>query len=106
MDSRRVGGEFVGIREIFGLHTVVSRSHPQRDTDGMRQMDDLLGRRMVERGRGALVFVSSVAGFHGSAMVGTYAASKAFDTVLGEGLWEELGHHGVDVMVCAPPGRP
>ena len=62
---------------------------------------DVLGRRMVERGRGALVVVSSVAGFHGSAMVGTYAASKAFDTVLGEGLWEELGHHGVDVMVCA-----
>ena len=62
---------------------------------------DVLGRRMVERGRGALVLVSSMAGFHGSAMVGTYAASKAFDTVLGEGLWEELGHHGVDVMVCA-----
>jgi len=62
---------------------------------------DVLGRRMVERGRGALVLVSSVAGFHGSAMVATYAASKAFDTVLGEGLWEELGHHGVDVMVCA-----
>ncbi len=33
-----VGGEFVGIREIFDLHTVVSRSHPQRGTDGMRQM--------------------------------------------------------------------
>lgn len=62
---------------------------------------DVLGRRMVERGRGALVIVSSVAGFHGSAMVATYAASKAFDTVLGEGLWEELGYHGVDVMVCA-----
>ena len=62
---------------------------------------DVLGRRMVERGRGALVLMSSLAGFHGSAMVGTYAASKAFDTVLGEGLWEELGHHGVDVMVCA-----
>ena len=53
---------------------------------------DVLGRRMVERGRGALVVVSSVAGFDGSTMVGTYAASKAFDTVLGEGLWEELGH--------------
>ena len=61
---------------------------------------DVLGRRMVERGRGALVVVSSMAGFHGSAIIGTYAATKAFDTVLGEGLWEELGRHGVDVMVC------
>ena len=62
---------------------------------------DVLGRRMVERGRGALVLMSSIAGFNGSALVATYAASKAFDTVLGEGLWEELGRHGVDVMVCA-----
>ena len=62
---------------------------------------DVLGRRMVGRGRGALVLMSSIAGFNGSALVATYAASKAFDTVLGEGLWEELGRHGVDVMVCA-----
>ncbi len=62
---------------------------------------DVLGRRLVERGRGALVLVSSIAGFHGTALVATYAASKAFDTMLGEGLWEELGRHGVDVMVCA-----
>ena len=62
---------------------------------------DVLGRRMVERGRGALVVMSSLAGFNGSALIATYAASKAFDTVLGEGLWEELGRHGVDVMVCA-----
>ena len=62
---------------------------------------DVLGRRMVGRGRGALVLMSSLAGFNGSALVATYAASKAFDTVLGEGLWEELGRHGVDVMVCA-----
>ena len=33
-------------------------------------------------------------------MVGTYAATKAFDTVLGEALWEELGPHGIDVLVC------
>ena len=62
---------------------------------------DVLGRRMVERGRGALVVVSSIAGFHGSALVATYAGSKAFDTVLGEGLWDEFGRAGVDVMVCA-----
>ena len=36
----------------------------------------------------------------GTAMVSTYAASKAFDTILGEGLWAELRPKGVDVLVC------
>jgi short-subunit dehydrogenase len=45
--------------------------------------------------------MSSLSGFQGSAFVSTYAASKAFNTVLGESLWAELRHHGVDVLVCA-----
>jgi short-subunit dehydrogenase len=56
--------------------------------------------RLVARGRGGMLIMSSMSGFQGSAMVGTYAATKAFDTVLGECLWEELGPHGVDVLVC------
>ena len=62
---------------------------------------DDLGRQMVARGRGGIVLMSSMSGFQGSAMVGTYAASKAFNTILGESLWEELSPHGVDVLVCA-----
>jgi hypothetical protein len=45
--------------------------------------------------------MSSMAGFTGTAWVSTYAASKALTTVLGEGLWSELGPRGVDVLVCA-----
>jgi uncharacterized protein len=55
---------------------------------------------MVSRGRGGVVIMSSMAGFQGGAMVPTYAASKAFDTVLGESLWAELGPKGIDVLVC------
>lgn len=55
---------------------------------------------MVARGRGGVVLMSSMAGFQGGAMVPTYAASKAFDTVLGESLWAELRPRGVDVLVC------
>lgn len=55
---------------------------------------------MVSRGRGGIVIMSSMSGFQGSAMVGTYAATKAFDTVFAEVLWEELGPHGVDVLAC------
>ncbi len=57
---------------------------------------------MVSRGRGGLVLMSSLAGAQGTPRVATYAASKAFNTVLGEGLWHELRGHGVDVLAsCA-----
>lgn len=53
---------------------------------------------MMERKRGGIILMSSASGFQGQAMISTYAATKAFNTVLGEGLWEELRHHGVDVL--------
>ena len=57
---------------------------------------------MVARGRGGLVLMSSMAGFQGAPRIATYAASKAFTTVLGEGLWSELGPKGLDVIAsCA-----
>lgn len=57
---------------------------------------------MVKRGRGGIVLMSSMAGFQGAPRIATYAASKAFDIVLGESLWSELAPHGVDVLVsCA-----
>ncbi|MBX2803033.1 MAG: SDR family NAD(P)-dependent oxidoreductase [Myxococcales bacterium] len=56
---------------------------------------------MRERGRGGIVLMSSLSGMQGTAMVTTYAATKAFTQILGEGLWEELGPLGIDVVVCA-----
>ncbi|MEO0604624.1 MAG: SDR family NAD(P)-dependent oxidoreductase [Myxococcota bacterium] len=58
--------------------------------------------RMVERGRGGVILMSSLSGVVGTAMVATYAATKAYTQILGEGLWEELGPHGIDVLVSAP----
>ena len=55
---------------------------------------------MQHRKRGGVILMSSMSGFQGSAMVTTYAATKAFNTVLAEGLWEELRHYGVDVLAC------
>lgn len=60
----------------------------------------LLAQQMVQRGRGGIVLVSSMAGLQGSGLVATYAATKAFDTVLAEGLWNELTRRGIDVLAC------
>ena len=58
------------------------------------------GRRLCDRGRGGLVIMSSLSSLCGSAYTTTYAASKAFDTILAEGLWQEFGPKGVDVVGC------
>jgi len=64
------------------------------------------GRDMVARGRGGLLLMSSMSGLQGTPLIATYAATKAFDLVLGEGLWEELRHAGVDVLsFCAGATR-
>jgi len=57
---------------------------------------------MLARKRGALVLMSSLAGFQGSPRLAAYAASKAFITVLAESLWAECRPHGVHVLAsCA-----
>lgn len=57
----------------------------------------LLGRPMVERGRGGIGLVSSNAAIAGAVNFATYNAEKAFQWILAESLWTELGDHGVDV---------
>ena len=57
-----------------------------------------LARPMVKRQRGGIILMSSMSGFQGSALVSNYAATKAFNTVLAESLWEEFQHANVDVL--------
>jgi hypothetical protein len=65
-----------------------------------------LGRAMAERRHGGIILVSSLAGLQGSALIATYAATKAFDLVLGEGLFDEFRDEGVDVLAfCAGATR-
>ncbi len=60
----------------------------------------LFGGQMGARGRGGIILMASLSAFQGSAYISTYAASKAFNIVLAEGLWEEWRGRGVDVLVC------
>jgi uncharacterized protein len=60
----------------------------------------LLGQRMLAQGHGGILLMSSLSAFQGSAYISTHAATKAFNIVLAEGLWEEWRERGVDVLVC------
>ena len=55
---------------------------------------------MTERGRGAVVLMTSLAGNQGTPRIAAYAASKAFTRVLAESLWYELKDRGIDVVAC------
>jgi short-subunit dehydrogenase len=60
----------------------------------------IFAQQMMVRGCGGIVLMSSLSAFQGSAYISTYAATKAFNIVLAEGLWEEWRGQGVDVLVC------
>jgi len=64
------------------------------------------GRAMAARGRGGLLLMSSMSALQGSPFIATYAATKAFDLVLAEGLWAELGREGVDALAFCAGATP
>jgi short-subunit dehydrogenase len=70
--------------------------------NGVLTASHVLGERFVKRGRGGLLLTSSLAGFQGTGWVAEYAAAKAFDLVLAEGLWWEWRDAGVDVVALCP----
>ncbi len=61
-----------------------------------------IGPRLMERGRGGVVFLSSLVAFHGTAHAAHYAATKAYVQTLAEGLRAEWAAQGVDVIASAP----
>jgi short-subunit dehydrogenase len=66
------------------------------------QLSRLLTPAMAERGRGRLVFVSSIAGATGVRHEAVYAAAKAGLNCFAESLTYELSGHGVGVSVVLP----
>jgi len=61
-----------------------------------------LGRRMQRQGHGGIVLMSSVLAFQGTPGSAHYAATKAYIQTLAEGLRQELGSHGIQVVASAP----
>jgi short-subunit dehydrogenase len=60
----------------------------------------LLAAKMIENRRGGIVLMSSLAGTQGSPKLAAYAATKAFNYILAEGLWKELKPSGIHVIAC------
>lgn len=60
------------------------------------------GQLMRARRRGGLLFISSASAYQGTALVAHYAATKAYNLILAEGIWDELRTSGVDVLGFAP----
>jgi short-subunit dehydrogenase len=56
------------------------------------------GRKMADRKRGGIIFLSSGSAMYGTAYCANYAGTKAYNLILAESLWYELGRHGVDVL--------
>ena len=63
----------------------------------------VLGARRARKRSAGLIVVSSMSGLCGTGLVATYAAAKAFEIALCEGLHWELAREGIDVL-CAVAG--
>jgi short-subunit dehydrogenase len=57
---------------------------------------------MRERGRGGILFTGSAAGRQPLPLHSVYAATKAFDGLLAEGLWAEQKASNIDVLALEP----
>lgn len=63
-------------------------------------MVQVFGSEMLQKKKGAVIIMASLAGFQGSGFLANYAATKAFNRVLAESLWYEWKDRGVAVMAC------
>ncbi len=91
-----INGEFI--------YTDSVKQHEQINVNVLAptQMAHHFGKRMADRGKGAILFVSSLFAYQGIPYFSSYAASKSYILILGESLHVELKQHGVDVTVLSP----
>jgi short-subunit dehydrogenase len=113
LDGRGVVADLLVNNAGIGLYGV-STEHTLEQVDGMLRLNVLaltelalaVGRKMAERGSGAIINVSSTAGFQPQPWFATYAASKAYVTSFSLALAHELSPKGVRVLThCPGPTR-
>lgn len=60
--------------------------------------------KMIERKKGALIFLGSLLASQPTPTTALYAATKVFDSFLGDALWYELKKYNIDVVTINPGG--
>lgn len=58
--------------------------------------------KMKARGRGGVIFLSSVVAFQGVPHIANYAATKAYDLIFAESLAAEFADSNIDILAVAP----
>jgi len=66
------------------------------------ELTHTFARKMAERQRGGIIFLSSIVAFQGVPYIASYAATKAYDLIFAEGLASELKRRNVDVLALCP----
>lgn len=70
------------------------------NTRNLIQMALSFAKKCREHGSGGMLFMSSLAAFWGTQLLGPYGATKAFDYILAEALNQEMKPFSIDVMAC------
>lgn len=102
----------IGLLVPSAAHTPIGLFFEQSLEDKLKMIDvnvrgSLLlvqefGARMVARKRGGIILISSASALQGVPYVASYAATKAYNLILAESLWDELRPSGVDVLGFMP----
>jgi short-subunit dehydrogenase len=88
--------------EFAGMPMVSVRNMLQLHINSIVESIRLFLPDMLARKRGAMITVSSVAGFFPIPYITEYAATKAFLIAFSEGLARETQNQGVTIQVCCP----
>jgi short-subunit dehydrogenase len=59
-------------------------------------------KKMIERKRGAIIFLGSIVGMQPTPYLSVYSASKSFNIFLANALWYELKKFNIDVLALSP----
>lgn len=109
LDRQEVAIELLINNAGFGIACEIentSREEVQKmlrvNVESLTDLTYLLLPRMLERGHGAVINVSSISGFQPVAFMPAYAATKAYILNFSEALWAECHTQGVSVMALCP----
>lgn len=108
----QISGLDIGLVICNAAYPAIGKFLEQSMEDHMRLLDincravvklaHYFGTVFKNRGRGGMIFMSSLSAFFGSPFMSLYGASKAFTLALGEGLEREFKEHNIDLLIVCP----